>query len=86
METPYVWYYDLAKGFENDKPNWHTIKLNNNFDDYFKFQDYTLQVMKWLYENIDNPERHCRWICEGDRIQIRFRYLRDYQWFSLRWS
>lgn len=85
MATPtdeeYVYnYYDPSRGWKHTNENWYTCDIENIGS--FKH----LEIVKWLYESIDNPERHCRWIRNINSSAFRFRYERDYILFTLRWS
>lgn len=44
------------------------------------------EQITWLYENIDNCERHCRWVIERSYFKFRFRHERDQLMFILRWA
>ena len=78
-------YYDIRKGFVNDKPNWHLIKILNNDSGYLEFHESCLEMIDWLYTELDMPERHCRWHYDCDKIEVKFRYIKHYNWFTLRW-
>ena len=82
--------YNWAKGWEGTNPGWHTVVINNaDFDGHYsvtKFEEKYQEIIQWLYDNIDNCERHVRWILEEDSINVRFRFEKDYSWFMLRWG
>jgi hypothetical protein len=42
--------------------------------------------VRWIYENIENPERHCRWNLVYPDMMFCFRHERDHLRFVLRWS
>jgi hypothetical protein len=42
--------------------------------------------VRWIYENIENPERHCRWNLDYPDMMFCFRYERDQLMFVMRWS
>jgi len=77
-------YYDYQKGWDATNPGWHLVEIptpaHRNFHD---------EMVDWLYDHIDNPERHARWVrlnAPNDISCFRFRYERDCIWFKLRWS
>jgi hypothetical protein len=51
---------------------------------YYSMDKWYSDVLEWLYDNIDNCERHCRWIFD-DKFRVKFRYERDYLLCALRW-
>lgn len=67
--------------WHDTKPGWHQLELNLNG----QVKRYR-EVIEWLYEIIDKPERHCRWFQTSVGIKIKFRYERDYILATLRWS
>ena len=67
--------------WHDTKPGWYEVKLNLNGQ-----EKRYVEVLKWLYTTIDNPERHCRWFENTVGISIKFRYERDYIMCMLRWS
>lgn len=73
-------YYDYERGWENTNPGWHEVIIN-----YIDREKHRL-IIEWMYEKIDNPERHARWVRLEDSSRFRFRYERDYILFTLRWS
>lgn len=63
------------------KVGWHELELNLNG----QVKRYR-EIIEWLYNTIDKPERHCRWFETTVGIRIKFRYERDYILATLRWS
>lgn len=78
-------WYDIRKGFQNDKPNWYTITIHSNLDDFIEFGDQCQFIIEWMYHKIDHVERHCRWSLQFNEFHVKFRYEKDYAWFKLRW-
>lgn len=74
-------HYDRERGWENTKPGWYEVSVNIN-GTIKKYAD----VLRWLKEHIDMHERHCRWIYQGDTMDVKFRYQKDYVWFNLTWG
>jgi len=72
-------YYDYERGWEGTNPGWYqaSSRIENS--------DEHIEVVEWLYKNIDNPERHCRWTRILNESIVKFRYERDYIHFRLRW-
>ena len=79
-------YFDTDKGFFQDHPGWHKVDLS------VKSPQEHLEIVKWMHDNIDNIERHCRWAwftnvgAHRGQCIYKFRYERDYIFFKLRWS
>lgn len=74
--------YDEDKGWENTKPNWYGVLIE--LDQLSGIAKY-YEIINWVYDNIDKPERHARWQLSEYGIFFRFRYERDYIWFKMRW-
>jgi hypothetical protein len=73
--------YDWVRGWEDDHPFWHTHVINAQTEsDLDKLHK---EVVLWLYKNINNPERHCRWIRLDTKVSVKFRHEKDYLWFTL---
>ena len=66
---------------------WHLCQLpvDESFDSE-QFEEFYVEVVDWLYDNIENCERHCRWRWRADDILVKFRYERDLLVFTLRWT
>lgn len=76
-------YYDAVRGWEHTNPYWYQVDVET------KSSEHHLEMVKWLYDNIDNPERHARWIyllTLEMNSHFRFRYERDCIWFKLTWQ
>ena len=73
-------YYDYSRGWENTNPGWYEVKLNWITNNKHK------QVIEWMYNNLDNCEKHSRWIWNEEYSCFKFRHERDYIIFTLRWS
>lgn len=74
-------YFDMNRGWDHTNPGWYEIILN----DVISFRH--VKMVTWLYDRLDNPERHCRWIRFSDNSSaFKFRYERDYILFTLTWS
>lgn len=83
MEMNYAYsYYDTSRGWDQTNPGWHEVRLSK------KSEKQHLEIVKWMYDNIDSPEKHCRWIyhisVDFDSY-FKFRYERDFIWFRLHW-
>ena len=68
---------------EGKEPNWH--KIDVELKSYHTYID----IVDWIYDNIDCCERHARWIwplLTSPIALFKFRYERDYIVFSLRWG
>jgi hypothetical protein len=59
--------------WEDTFPGWyeHVIHVDENLPETYE------EVLEWLYNRIDNCERHARWMMTRSTIYIRFRYERD---------
>jgi hypothetical protein len=74
-----ICYYDIDRGWENTNKGWHLAVLEN-----ISTYKHT-QVVDWMYSNLDNLEKHARWIIEDKHAEYKFRYERHYILFTLRW-
>jgi len=72
----YHWY-DWKHGYLDTNPGWyeHIVPCTSAR----KHEE----MVKWLYKNISNPERHCRWTRLENETRVKFRHEKDYVWFSL---
>lgn len=73
--------YDWVRGWDDDHPFWytHTLSAQTQTD----VDKLHREVVVWLYQNIDNPERHCRWIRQKLDVSVKFRHEKDFLWFTL---
>ena len=78
----YPEHYDWVRGWEDDHPYWHIHDIVTQ--SRTELDETHNEVVHWLYKNIDNPERHCRWTRQVLTISVKFRYERDCVWFKLR--
>jgi hypothetical protein len=67
-------WYDLDKGWEATQPGWYEYHITIGKDSMSETHE---QVIEWLYNRIDNCERHARWIVSRRMIKLKFRYERD---------
>ena len=72
-------YYDYTRSWDHTNAGWHEVLLDNVSS--FKH----IVIVKWLYDRLDNPERHCRWIRFENGSGFKFRYERDCILFKLSW-
>lgn len=74
-------HYNHKRGFFNENIKWYqrVILLED-------FESWT-DIINWIYNNIENPERHSRWYFDEHERQlyVKFRKERDFMWFALRW-
>ena len=70
---------DYNKEWKDNNPGWHEVVIQ------IKDNNEHLKIVEWLYENIDMPERHCRWTKKFYESMFKFRYERDLIHFRLRW-
>ena len=86
MRPNYVLNYHDPRGWEATNPGWHEhiIVFNNYTNNQFLKKCHT--VIKWIYDNVEAPEKHARWIYDERCLRVRFRHQRDSVWFALRWS
>lgn len=70
--------------YENDKPKWYFYSKQNGIDklNYKECQE----IINWIYENIDGCIKHSRWQYNDGKLDVKFRYERDYILFVLRWA
>jgi hypothetical protein len=65
--------FDQNRGWEETDPGWYeynipvSVNMTETYDD----------ILEWLYNRIDNCERHARWRISRGLIQLKFRYERD---------
>ena len=74
--------YDWNSGWDYTNPGWYQVTVKGAGTQTNKHYE----CVEWLYKNIDNPERHARWVSLFGESHFRFRYERDYVWFRLTWE
>jgi hypothetical protein len=68
-----VQHFDQNRGWEETERGWYEyeiqvpMRMTETYDD----------ILEWLYNRIDNCERHARWQISRGLIQLKFRYERD---------
>lgn len=72
-------WYDWEKGYENTNVGWYEHIVHSE-----STQTHD-EVILWLYKNIGNPIRHCRWVRLKSEVRVKFRHERDYLLFALSW-
>jgi len=75
-------YYDSTKEWGDDCPGWYEFTKSNV--EIMKHQE----MVDWIYEKLDKPEKHMRWmyVYLTSESKFKFRYERNYILFTLRWS
>ena len=73
-------WYDWNKGWDATHPGWYAIDINMGT------KNYHMEMIEWMYQNLDNPERHSVWTKIMNVSSFKFRYERDYIWFKLTWQ
>lgn len=77
------------KGWEYTNNGWYEFTIKNTYEGWngtIKFEEIYNEIVQWLYDNIANCERHARWIILNDSIHVKFRFEKDYSWFTIRWG
>lgn len=71
-------YFDISKTYELTNPNWyeHVVPAGST--------EAKIAIIQWLYDNVDNPEKHCRWCSFKYSVRVKFRYEKNFIWFRLR--
>ena len=65
--------FDQNRGWEETDPGWYEHEIHVSMNMTEKYDD----ILEWLYNRIDNCERHARWRISRGLIQLKFRYERD---------
>ena len=65
--------FDQNRGWEETDPGWYEHEIHVSMNITEKYDD----ILEWLYNRIDNCERHARWRISRGLIQLKFRYERD---------
>lgn len=71
---------------DNEKPGWYQYRIERTLPQAYEWLDYYDKIVQWIYENVDMPYRHARWMIDAEHSRFRFRYERNYLQFLLRWS
>jgi hypothetical protein len=87
MSNHKIEWREHNKDWNDDHPGWHQHKINapDEFVSHSEFVNWYNDIVDWLYSNIQNCERHCRWAFEDKAICIKFRYEKDYLLCALRY-
>jgi hypothetical protein len=77
-------WYDHRRGWEETSKGWYekVIYVADPPDTINRYYE----ILEWMYEKLDNCEKHCRWMYSGNYLRFKFRYERHYTWFNLRWG
>lgn len=67
-------HYDQKNGWEETCPGWYEYEITIGESGMSKTYQ---EVLDWLYNRIDNCERHARWRLYRNIVRIKFRYERD---------
>ena len=85
------------KAWNDCKPGWYEVIIRAPWDIENDEPGYC-KIIRWLYENIAQCERHCIWAGSlyipndnrsnrfGMATHIKCRYERDYLWLKLAWG
>lgn len=76
----HVNWYNLGKGWDATNNNWYSVTVN------LKDFDMHIDILDWIYENVENAEKHMCWKFFIKESIFRFRYERDFILFKLRWE
>ena len=78
MSVAWLWW--------DDKCRWPKIiqAVDEAWTHDRMIEEYKERV-EWIYENVENPERHCRWTLYQDDMKFCFRHEQDLLIFTLRW-
>jgi hypothetical protein len=68
-----VQHFDQKRGWEETEPGWYEYRIPVSINMTETYDD----ILEWLYNRIDNCERHARWRISRGLIQLKFRYERD---------
>lgn len=68
------------------QPKWYSYDINIEHLTYLDRVEKYSQVVSWIYERIENPERHAQWVFIVDKISVKFRYEKNYLLFVLVWG
>jgi hypothetical protein len=71
------------KNWVDMKPGWYELRVHFPIE---KEDEVCSEFIIWLYEAIDNCERHALWEIEEGMIKSKFRHERDYLLAALRWG
>lgn len=69
-----IQHYNDRLGWADTEPGWYEHEITVGKDDMSKTYE---EVLDWLYNRIDNCERHARWYIVRGHIFLKFRYERD---------
>ena len=68
------------KDWASFKSGWYSASFTVKSDEQFE------ELMIWLDKNIPGHRKHTIWSLTDTRLfTIRFRHVKDYEWFTLRW-
>jgi hypothetical protein len=69
-----IQHYDQKNGWDETKSGWFEYEITTGESNMSETYE---EVLKWLYNRVDNCERHVRWRISQGLIQLKFRYERD---------
>lgn len=78
--------YDWRKHWHDNKPGWYEYHIDiADYTDDKEFLAFYHEIVKWIYDNIPECERHARWGLIDYKFCVKFRYERDFILCALRW-
>ena len=72
----------MSTRWEDTRPGWYEIVIRLNEDNP---RNHRIEILEWLQDKIDMPDRHTVYTWTTEVFKIKFRYERDYVFARLRW-
>lgn len=76
----------LITNWWGKQPNWPSYEIRLDHLDYSARVQQYAEVVSWIYDRTENPNRHAQWIFTVNTIHVKFRYEKDYLMFVLVWG
>lgn len=76
----------LISNWWGKQPKWNSYEISLSHLNYPDKLEKYAELVSWIYDRIENPNRHAQWMFSTNKICVKFRYEKDYLMFILVWG
>ena len=71
-----------ARHWQDIRPDWHELVIQLDEENP---HPHKIEILEWIENTIEMPNRHCVYTWTDKIVKIKFRYQRDFILARLRW-
>lgn len=71
-----------ARHWQDIRPGWHELVIQLDEENP---HPHKIEILEWIENTIEMPNRHCAYTWTDKIVKIKFRYQRDFILARLRW-